>query len=248
MVSLVHVKILSLWEIAHYWHGCDPRLSKTHQLPLKVRDTLLVLSIAYSKKLNIRIEQSKTFLIDLIGHTRRFTSRHYRQVFKKSIDKKVFGKRFFSNMFLTRSQLAKWCIDNKEPLPEFWFADRDNHPFDLSDENLLDEMSADGRYKVMLLYGDYKPAGTIASTKQSCTTTVSCNAIKAAKVKHAPRNAVKDRFINFCRTEGSKHVSRKAAAVHFFDSLNKREQLLFNSRETATRAFLEALRKYEKQR
>ena len=89
---LVHVKILSLWEIAHYWHDYDPRLSKTHQLPLKVRDTLLVLSMSYSKSLNIRIEQDKTFLIDLLGRTRRLTSRHYRQVFKKSIEKKIFGK------------------------------------------------------------------------------------------------------------------------------------------------------------
>lgn len=37
---LVHVKTLSLWEIAHYWHDLDPRKSMTHQLPLKVRDTL----------------------------------------------------------------------------------------------------------------------------------------------------------------------------------------------------------------
>lgn len=125
---LAHVKILSLWEIAHYWHDYDPRLSKTHQLPLKVRDTLLVLSMSYSKKLNIRVEHDKSLLLEALGYTRRFTTRHYRQAFKKSIDKKTFGKRFYSHMFLSRSQLAKWCIDNKESLPKFWFPDNDSHP------------------------------------------------------------------------------------------------------------------------
>ncbi|MCE7914876.1 MAG: hypothetical protein DYH15_09415 [Nitrosomonas sp. PRO4] len=245
---LAHIKILSLWEIAHYWHNYDPRLSKTHQLPLEVRDTLLVLSMTYSKNLNIRVEQNKTFLIDLIGRTRRLTSRHYRQVFKKSMEKKIFGKRFFSSMFLTRSQLAKWCIDNKEPLPEFWFSDNDNHPFDVSDENLLKEMSVDGHYKVMLLYDDHKNVNSESASNQSSFTTVSDNAVKAAKAKHAQTNAIKSRFINFHLTEGDKYPSKKASAEHFFNSLEKREQFVFNSCATATRVFLDALRNHQKQK
>lgn len=62
---LTHVKILSLWEIAHYWHDYDPRTPKTHHLPLRVRDTLLALSIAYSKKLNISVEQDRAYLLTL---------------------------------------------------------------------------------------------------------------------------------------------------------------------------------------
>jgi len=241
---LAHVKILSLWEIAHYWHDYDPRRSKTHHLPLKVRDTLLVLSMTYSKKLNIRVEQDKAYLLDILGRAPRFTSRHYRHTFKKSIDKKVFGKRFFSNMFLTRSQLAKWCIDNKEPLPKFWFPDNEKHPFDLTSDNLIEEMSAGGRYKLTLLYDDTKKADSKLPAEQSCTTTVSNNAIKAANAKHAPTNAIKDRFISFYLAENSKHNNKTTAAKHFFDSLDKKEQLLFNSCDTATRTLLKALRKH----
>lgn len=244
---LVLVKILSLWEIAHYWHDYDPRLSKTHQLPLKVRDTLLVLSMSYSKKLNIRVEHDKAYLFDIIGRAPRFTSRHYRHTFKKSIDKKVFGKRFFSNMFLTRSQLAQWCIDNREPLPKFWFPDNEKHPYDLTSDNLNEEMSAGGRYKLMLLYDDAKKTDSKSSTEQSCTTTVSKNATKAAKIKHAPVNDIKKKFINFYQAGSVEYPNKTAAAIHFFDSLNKNEKFLFNSCSTATRTLLKALREHEKQ-
>ena len=237
-----------MWEIAHYWHDYDPRISKTHQLPLKVRDTLLVLSMAYGKRLNLRVEKEKEYLFKISGYTARFTSRHYRQTFKKAVDRKVFGKRFFEKMFLTRSQLAKWCIDHKEPLPKFWFSDIEKFPFDLTDDNLNEEMSADGRYKLMLLYDDTKKTNSESSAKQSNTATISSNAIKAAKAKHARTNAIKDKFISFYQLEGSKHSSKTAAAKYFFDSLDKqKEQLLFNSYETAKRALLEALREYEKQ-
>jgi len=105
---LVHVKILSMWEIAHYWHDCDPRLSTSHKIPLKVRDTLLVLSMNFGNKLSLRAEQKKAYLLELLNKAPRFTARHYRQTFKKSIDSKVFGKRFFSTMYLSRSQLGRW--------------------------------------------------------------------------------------------------------------------------------------------
>ena len=65
---LPHVKILSLWEIAHYWHDYDPRVSQTHHLPLKVRDTLLVFATEFGSSLNIRVEQSKAYLLDAINY------------------------------------------------------------------------------------------------------------------------------------------------------------------------------------
>ena len=103
---LPHIKTLSLWEIANYWHGCDPRLSQTHRLPLKVRDTLLVFAMEFGSSLNLRVEQDKSYLLNVIKKAPQIPARHYRQTFKKAIDNKVFGKRFFSKMYLTRSQLA----------------------------------------------------------------------------------------------------------------------------------------------
>lgn len=247
-MMLTHVKILSFWEIAHYWHDCDPRISKTHQLPLKVRDTLLVLSMTCSKKLYLRAEHDKAFLLELIGRAPRFTARHYRHAFKKAVDNKVFGKRFFSRMFLTRGQLCRWCVDHNESLPSFWFPDNDKSPYSATDD-LSDEITVGGRYRVQLLYDDTaKSASEPCQAQRPLVVTVNQNAVKAANAKHARRNGIKDRFINFYQVEGSHYPSKTAAAEYFFDNLaTKQEKLLFNNKDTATRTLLDALRSHLKE-
>lgn len=244
---LVHVKNLSLWEIAHYWHDFDPRTTKTHHLPLKVRDTLLVLSMTYSKKLSVRVEVEKAYLLELIGHAPRFTARHYKQSFKKAMDNKIFGKQFYSRMFLTRSQLARWCVEHNEPLPKFWFPDNEKFPYDATGD-LADEITVGGRYKVMMLYDDTVKPSSEASQDQPIVATVNENAVKAANAKHASRNAIKSRFISFYQSEGSNHPSKTASAEHFYDSLDdKQEKLLFENKDAAIRTLLDALRAHLKE-
>lgn len=244
---LVHIKNMSLWEVAHYWHDLDPRESKTHDLPLKVRDTLLVLSMSYSKKLSIRVEQDKAYLLEIYNKANRVTSRHYRQTFKKAIDNKVFGKRFYSKMFVSRSQLARWCVKHNEPLPKFWFPDNDKYPYD-ADGDISDEITVNGRYKVMLLYDDTAKSSGEPSQEQPIVATVNENAVRAANAKHARRNAIKARFIGFYQTEGTNYPSKAASAGHFFDTLDeKQEKLLFDSKDTAIRTLLDALRAHLKQ-
>lgn len=239
---LVHVTILSLWEIAHYWHDCDPRESKTHNLPLKVRDTLLVLSINFGKKLSLRAEQNKAYLLEILNQAPRFTARHYRQTFNKSIDSKIFGKRFFSKMFVTRSQLGRWCMKHKEPLPNFWFPDNDKYPFKETGD-ISDEITAYGRYKVQLLYDDTVTESDDPGQGQSVVTSVNENAVRAANAKHASTNKIKERFIAFYREQGSNYSGKKSAAESFFDSLDEqKEKLLFLGKEQATRTLLDALR------
>jgi hypothetical protein len=85
-----------------------------------------------------------------------------------------------------------------------------------------------------------------SEAKQAVVVSVSSNAVKAANAKHAATNAIKSRFISFYQEKGAHHLSKTAAARYFFDSLVGKEQFLFNSRETATRAFLDALRNHEK--
>lgn len=240
---LVHVKILSLWEIAHYWHDYDPRESYTHQLPLKVRDTLLVLAMSYCHKINMRIEREKTYLVEVLKKPPRFTQRHYRHAFKKAIDSKVFGKKFFSNLFLSRSQLGRWCIEHNEPFPNFWFPDNKKYPFNEAGD-ISDEISVNGRYHIQLLYDDTTKKD---EPEKSVSTTVNENAIKAANAKHAIRNAIKSRFIAFFDDNGSGYPSRKAAAEFFFDSLDeKNEKLLFEHKDAAVRTLLNALREHLK--
>lgn len=242
---LVHVKTLSLWEIAHYWHDCDPRTSSTHQIPLKVRDTLLVLIKTPNKKFSVFVEKRNAYLLKLFRCIQEICTESFLQNLQKSIDQKAFDKRLFNGMFLTRNALARWCIENNEPLPKFWFPDNNKYPYDLDDD---EEIENSERYKFLVVYDGTKKADSELEVKQPTPITVNNNATKAAKAKHAPTNAIKDKFISFYQIEGNKYPSKTAAAKHFFNSLDKqKEQLLFNTCETAKRALLEALREYEKQ-
>lgn len=243
-LMLVHVKTLSLWEIAHYWHDCDPRLSSTHQIPLKVRDTLLVLIKNPNKKFIVFVEKRRAYLLKILSYIQETCTESFLQNLQDSIDKKEFDKHLFGSMLLTRNALARWCIENNEPLPKFWFPDNDKYPYDLNYNDIEDT----GRYKFLLIHDGTKNVGSASEVEKSTPLTVNNNAIKAAKAKHAPTNAIKGRFISFYQIEGNKYPSKTALAKHFFDSLNKqKEQLLFNSCETATRVLLEALREHEKQ-
>lgn len=240
---LVHIKSLSLWEIAHYWHDCDPRLSSTHDIPLKVRDTLLVLIKNPNKRITVFTEKQNAYLFKFLRYIKKSCKETFLQTLQNSMDKKVFDKRLFSSMFVTRNALARWCIENNEPLPKFWFPDNDKYPYDLDDENPIEDAY---RYEFLLVHDATKKTDPGSEVKQLVSPSVSSNASKAANAKHAGTNAIKDRFISFYLSENSKYRDRTAAAKHFFYSLDKREQLLFNSCETATRAFLESLRKHEK--
>jgi len=244
---LVHVKTLSLWEVAHYWHDLDPRKSMTHQLPLKVRDTLLVLSMWCGKKVAYRVEREKAYLVEIFKKTPRFTARHYRHSFKKAIDSKVFGKRFFSNIFISRSQLARQCVAHNEPLPKFWFPDNEKYPYDMTSD-LVDEISVDGRYKLVLIYDDTVKPSDESENEQPIAVTVGSNAVKAAQASHAATNAIKDRFIRFFGDEGKNYPSKNAAVAQFYDMLDDiKEKTLFAHREAAVRTLLDALRAYKKQ-
>lgn len=239
---LVHIKNLSIWEIAHYWHDCDPRVTGTHNLPLKVRDTLLVLATSYSKKLFLRVDKEKLFMLDVYNKSARLTGRHYRHTFKKAIDNKVFGKRFFSNMFITRSQLAHWCIEHKESMPKFWFPDNEKFPYQ-SATDLQDEITVGGRYKLVLLY-DYseKPDKVSEQLQNGIAATVNENAVKAANVKHAATNQLKSRFVDFYLSRSGEFKSKTESARRFFQDLEPKEKLLFASIDSAVRTFTEALR------
>lgn len=241
---LVHVKILSLWEIAHYWHDYDPRSSETNNIPLKARDTLLVLAKAsiISAKFSVYTEKHRAYLLKLLRPIQQIATTCFFENLQKSIDKKVFEKRLFNSMLLSRNDLARWCIDNKEPLPEFWFPDNDKYPYDLGD----DEIEDTERYEYLLVYDGARRASLKPATKQAVVVSVVSNATKAANAKHAATNAINSKFITFYQEKGTQHPSKAAAARHFFDSLVEKEQLQFNSRDTATRTFLGALRKHTK--
>lgn len=189
-MQLVHIKTLSLWEIAHYWHDLDPRESTTHKLPLKAQNTLRVLSMWCGKKLAYRVEHDKVYMHEIYSHAPRYTARHYRNTFKKAIDNKLFGKQFFSRLNISRSQLARLCLQHNEPLPEFWFPGNESFPYDLTSD-LTNEVTVEGRYKLILIYDDtVSPSNNNDSNStQSISTTISHKEIQ-------PRGITKSAVIN----------------------------------------------------
>lgn len=197
----------------------------------------------YGKKVSMRVEQDKAYLLEILNIAPRFTARHYRHTFEKAIDKKEFGKRFFSNMFLSRSQLGRWCTKHKEPFPAFWFPDNEKYPFSEVGD-ISDEITVAGRYRVQLIYDDTEAvSATQEPPEESVVCTVNENAFKAAQAKHAATNAIKSRFVEFYRAESGNYPSFKAAAEYFFDyRMDKREQLQFVRRESAIRTLLDKLR------
>lgn len=243
---LVHIKTLSVWEIAHYWNDLDPRTSTTHKLPLKVRDTLVVLAGWCGKKLAYRVEHDKAYKYEIYKQAPRFTARHYRHTIQKAIDNKVFGKRFFSHMYVSRSQLARLCVANNQPLPEFWFPDNEKFPYSAAGD-ISDETTVNGRYNLILIYDDTEPSTAGIENEQTTAATVSSNAVKAAQASHAQTNEIKARFIQFFEVEGQNFTSKRAAAISFFDSLHDtQEKLLFDHKDAAVRTLLDGLRGHEK--
>lgn len=194
------------------------------------------------KKLAFRVEHEKAYLVEVLREASRFTARHYRQSFKKAVDSKVFGKQFFSKIVVTRSHLARLCLEHNEPLPKFWFPDNEKYPFDSAD-GWLDEMTAGGRYALISIYDDTPDVSDNPQREQTTAVTVTSNAVRAAKAKHAGTNEIKSRFIRFFKGEGDGYPNKRSAAKHFFKvGLIEKERLLFLGEEAAIRTLLDALR------
>jgi hypothetical protein len=149
---LVHIKTLSLWEIAHYWHDYDPRSSSTHDISLKARDTLLVLIKKSDRRVTVFVEKQHAYLLKLLRPIQQIATEYFLQNLQESIDRKVFDKRLFNSLLMTRNQLARWCIENNEPLPKFWFPDNDKYPYDLEDNEIEDFE----RYVYLLVFDGIK--------------------------------------------------------------------------------------------
>jgi hypothetical protein len=105
------------------------------------------------------------------------------------------------------------------------------------------------QHKLKSLIDSLQPKATTDNQleEKPVDVTVTNNASKAANVKHARINAIKEKFISFYQAESMQFRTIKAAAGHFFDLLDeKQEQLMFTSRDTAIRTLQDALRDFRK--
>lgn len=57
----------------------------TCRLPCVTIAGALVFSRSYGKKVFMRFEQGKTYLLEILGAAPRFTARHYRNGFRKAL-------------------------------------------------------------------------------------------------------------------------------------------------------------------
>jgi hypothetical protein len=241
--TLAHINVLSIWEVAHYWHDLDPRKGKSHQLPLQVRNTILVLTEWFCNNIAYRVDSNKPHLLPIVQKQPRFTARYYRHRIRKAVETKNFSKKFFNKIYIARSELAQRCITHNESLPPFWFPDNEKFPF-LSKGDTSKELADNGRYVLVPIFNDGNHQSDQISEPSQPTATVSSNATKAANKKHAPMNAIKADFIAAYERIPDGQVNRTALAREFFDSLEDKKKLLFDNKDAAIRTLTTALREH----
>jgi hypothetical protein len=124
MTGMVVSDYLSLWEVAHRWHGVDPNKTSPSDLPLVVQDTLRHLCRAV---LNGVISLYRPECIDATdgdGH-------HYREVRYYAVDElpialqssafaRNYDKSVLDSHLISRHSLFERYIHEEGGFPEFW--------------------------------------------------------------------------------------------------------------------------------
>lgn len=125
---------LSLWELAHRWHGHDPHQSDDPRtMPLEVKDTLrnLAQEIAeeslYSTLLLSREaerEPDKGFGPWWRPWGRKPRVRRavadYRDEWEQCVKHNLINREFLQSVQIPYWDLEYWCGENHVPMPEFW--------------------------------------------------------------------------------------------------------------------------------
>jgi hypothetical protein len=131
---------LSLWELAHRWHGYDPHKSDdAREIPLEVKDTLrnLAKEIAdeslYSTLLLSREMESQHPMERGMGlllrspwwrKPRRTAVEDYAQEWEQCIRHNIIDRAFLEAVEIPYWELEYWCRENHVPMPGFWVRSR----------------------------------------------------------------------------------------------------------------------------
>ena len=120
------LKRLSIWEIAHRWHGEDPEQTDQKRLPLVVRDTIrsLTRGIHYE---GLRVVNNRGVENHSAFHPqseKNYTAEEIQNKLSESYEKSFFDRGFLEAVCLEREDLGKWCQEKGIALPVFWFSDQ----------------------------------------------------------------------------------------------------------------------------
>jgi hypothetical protein len=122
---------LSLWELAHRWHGYDPHgLGDPRKVPLEVKDTLRILAkeIADESLYSTWRLDREAELIPIKSAWWRKPPRlavaDYREEWDQCIRHNVIDRAFLESVEIPIWELEYWCKENQVPMPEFWVRSR----------------------------------------------------------------------------------------------------------------------------
>jgi hypothetical protein len=105
---------LSIWEIAHRWHGVDLAHSTTP--PTKVLDTIRWICTAIDNEQLVAVDYR-------FKHDRNTTAWERLPKFFKQIRAGTFNRELLDGVFILDENLAKFCEEEGKPLPAFWFGE-----------------------------------------------------------------------------------------------------------------------------
>ncbi|MGH8403837.1 MAG: hypothetical protein ACRESO_10630, partial [Gammaproteobacteria bacterium] len=136
---------LSVWEIAHRWHGVDPNTTDPNNLPLRVQDTLRTLSLALLTQeipasdpsgldFGLRsdgprydhwlahaspMERARGYEAVIADHTRE----HHEAVAGLEVctEQRRYDRAKLDSVFISMMGIQRFCEQEYVPLPEFWF-------------------------------------------------------------------------------------------------------------------------------
>lgn len=148
MLQLDHV---SIWELAHRWHGYDPSTSNPQEIPLEVQDTLRLITkaqyyhrIGISTSTGIELKNDRTLVRredysfqdhgknlseydqDEIytNHAISHSKRHNELVQELThcfLDRS-FDRSHLESIHITKPWALLFCLENTLPLPDFWIS------------------------------------------------------------------------------------------------------------------------------
>ena len=115
-----YLPLLSIWEIAHRWHGIDPEGDETKTVLSEVRETLRQLLLAINLYLNPYDGNDQEIPVEELWFTGIRKTKFSKQL-EQCMNQRTYEKSFLNSVFIRKSELPKWCAGGGIPLPAFWF-------------------------------------------------------------------------------------------------------------------------------
>lgn len=224
-----HIPELSIWEISHYWHGYSPDETDSKRLPAEVQGTLRVLAAAGSKGSILRLPPDSLHAKFVGPIYLMLLALGLQWIANQAFLFRRFNKKVFDGLKIRREELARWCVENKTPLPAFWFPENEQVQKlnrvetlkKIAGNHLLFPVSSPGisivhDVKEKIAPKPDKPPSSPENSQQ----------VTAAELLHATRNGIINEFLDTVEGDiGKPEFNGSQAARDFYASLTEDKKL-----------------------